>query len=85
MAMQEKHMVCDVLSMTKASMSDYTTSIGECSNQSLRTALTQLRSEAEHFQDQLAQIATQKGYYPTSQPATAKDKQELKSQLSQGV
>lgn len=84
MAMQEKHMVCDVLSTTKASMSDYTTSIGECSNKSLRDVLTQLRSEAEQFQDQLAQIATQKGYYPTSQPATQQDKQQLKTQLNQG-
>ncbi|MCT4566380.1 MAG: spore coat protein [Maledivibacter sp.] len=84
MAMQEKEMVCDVLSMTKASMSDYTNSIGGCSNQSLRNALTQLRAEAEQFQNQLAQIATQKGYYPTSQPATQQDKQQLKSQLTQG-
>lgn len=85
MAMQEKHMVCDVLSMTKASMSDYTNSIGACSNQSLRNALTQLRTEAEQFQNQLAQLATQKGYYPTSQPATPQDKQQLKTQLSQGM
>ncbi len=83
MAMQEKHMVCDVLSMTKASMSDYTTAIGESSNPSLKNAYTQLRSEAEQFQNQLAQIAIQKKYYPTSQPATVQDKQQLKTQLNQ--
>ena len=85
MGMKEKDMVCDVLTMTKGSMSDYTKSIGECSNQSLRNALTQLRAEAEQFQNELAQIATSKGYYVSSQPATAQDKQNLKSQLSQGM
>ncbi|MDK2917614.1 MAG: hypothetical protein PWQ37_347 [Candidatus Petromonas sp.] len=85
MGMQERDMVNDVLSMTKASMSDYTKAIGECSNTSLRNALTQLRGEAEQFQNQLAQIATQKGYYTTAQNVTPQDRQQVKSQLSQGM
>ncbi len=82
MMMQEKDMVCDVLSMTKQSMSDYTKSIGECSNKSLRSALTQLRAEAEQFQEQLGEIATQKGYYAASQSASTQDKNHVKSELT---
>lgn len=85
MNMQEKDMVNDILSGTKASMTSYTNAIGECSNKSLRNAFTQLRSEAEQFQDQLAQIAIQKGYYPTSQNANQQDKQQIKSELSKNI
>lgn len=83
--MKEKDMVNDVLAGTKASMTSYTNAIGECSNTSLRNALTQLRSEAEQFQNQLGQIATQKNYYPSSQQATNQDKQQVKNALSQGM
>jgi len=85
MNMQERDMVNDILYGTKASMTSYTNAIGECSNKSLRNALTQLRAEAEQFQDQLSQIATQKGYYPTSQNATPQNKQQIKSELSKNM
>lgn len=85
MNMQERDMVNDVLSGTKSSMVTYTNAIGECSNKSLKNALTQLRAEAEQFQDQLGQIATQKGYYPPAQNATPQDKQQLKSALSKNM
>lgn len=84
MNMKERDMVSDVLSGTKASMSTYTNAIAECSNPTLRNALVQLRSEAEQFQNQLSQLATQKGYYPPAQQATQQEKQQVKSQLSQG-
>ncbi len=80
--MTEKDMVSDVLSGTKASLSDYTTAISECSNKSLKNALTQLRTEAEQFQEQLGSIAIQKGYYPTSPTASSQARQQIKSELS---
>ncbi len=83
--MSEREMVNDVLTGTKASMSDYTTAIAECNNKSLKNALIQLRAEAEQFQEQLGQIATQKGYYPSSPNASAQVKQQVKSELSKGM
>lgn len=82
--MQEKDIVNDVLMMTKASMSDYEKAIGECSNQQLRESLQQLRNEAEQFQYDLYKRADQLGYYQPAQDATQQDRQQIKSQLSQG-
>ncbi|RKD30612.1 spore coat protein [Thermohalobacter berrensis] len=81
--MQERDIVNDVLAMTKASLSDYTKAISECSNQQLRGALQQLRGEAEQFQSQLAQIATQKNYYQPAGQVSSQERQQLKSQLTQ--
>jgi spore coat protein CotF len=83
--MTEKDMVSDVLSMTKASMEDYTRAIGGTSNQELRSTYQQLRAEAEKFHFDLGKIASQKGYYTTPQNASQQDRQQLKSQLSQGM
>lgn len=83
--MQEKDMVSDVMSMTKASINNYAKAITECSCNNLRSALQQLRNEAEQFQYQLYQVAEQKGYYNPSQKASKQDIQQVKSQLSQGT
>lgn len=83
--MQEKDMVNDVLSMTKAGMSDYTRAIGEASDQNLRQTLQQLRDGDEKFQYNLYQAATQKGYYQPAQSANQQELQQIKSQLSQGM
>ncbi len=82
--MQEKDIVNDVLMMTKASMNEYEKAIGECCNEQLRGAFQQLRDSAEKFQYDLYKKAEQLGYYPPSQDATQKDRQQLRSQLSQG-
>ncbi|MGF7060361.1 spore coat protein [Brassicibacter mesophilus] len=81
--MQERDMVNDVLTMTKASMGSYEVAIGCCSNQQLRSALQKLRDEAEQFQYQLYQIAEQKGYYTPAQQASQQEITQLKNQLSQ--
>lgn len=81
--MRERDMVSDVLTMTKNSMNDYERAIGESSNTELRNALKQLRDDAEKFHEQLSQIATQKGYYPSSQTVSQQERQQVKSQLSQ--
>lgn len=81
--MQERDIVNDVLSMTKASMQSYGMAISECSNQQLRSALQKLRDEAEQFQYQLYQIAEQKGYYTPAPTANQQDVSQIKSQLNQ--
>jgi len=82
--MQEKDMVLDVLSGTKASVSNYAKAIVECSDQNLRQTFQQMRDGGEKFQYDLYKIAEQKGYYKASCPASAQDMQEIKTFLSNG-
>lgn len=81
--MQEKDIVNDVLAMTKSSMKEYQTSIAESSNPGLRSALQQLRDDAEQFHYQLYQIAEQKGYYKPAEVATDQQMMNVKNDLSQ--
>ena len=83
--MDEKCMVNDALSVTKASIDSYAKAITECANQQLRGTLQQLRNEAEQFQYQLFQIAEQKGYYVPAPTANANDIQQVKSGLTGGT
>lgn len=81
--MQEKQIVNDVLSMYKASLTDYARIISETSNQQLRQALQQTRNSDEHFQYQLANVAIQKGYYQPSAPAPEDEISQVRTQLNQ--
>ncbi|HLR35565.1 MAG TPA: spore coat protein [Tissierellales bacterium] len=83
--MQEKDIVDDILSGTKASLNSYAKAISECANQQLRNTFTQLRNADEQFQYQLFQIAEQKGYYTPAPTANQKDIQEIKTGLSGGT
>ncbi|GAB6086124.1 spore coat protein [Alkaliphilus crotonatoxidans] len=83
--MQDKDMVNDVLTMTKAGLTDYTRTIGEASNQSLRQMLQQMRNSDEQFQYSLYQLAEQKGYYKPASSAPPQEVQQVKSELSQGM
>ncbi|QUH26802.1 spore coat protein [Serpentinicella alkaliphila] len=83
--MQEKDMVNDILSMTKAGMNEYTKAIGEASNQNLRQTLQQMRSGDEQFQYDLYKIAEQKGYYQSAPTANSQDLQQIKNQLNQDM
>lgn len=80
--MQDKDMVSDVLSQMNASLTNYAKAITECSNPQLRQALQQIRDSDEQFQFQLAQKATQKGFYQPAQQADQNTVQQYKSQLS---
>ena len=82
--MHERHMVNDILSMTKASLGAYTKAISECSNQNLRQTLQQIRNQDEQFQYQLYQLAENKGYYHPAPTADPQDIQMIKSGF-QGV
>ncbi|MCL2699914.1 MAG: spore coat protein [Defluviitaleaceae bacterium] len=83
--MQEKDMVLDVLSGTKASLSNYAKVIAECNNVNLRQTFQQMRDSDEQFQLQLYQMAAQKGYYHPAPPAPSQDTSSIKSTLSQGM
>ncbi len=83
--MQEKDMVNDILSGTKASIDSYTKSIQECSCQQLRGTLKQLRDEAEQMQYQLYQLAEQKGYYQPAGSAPQNEINKIKNTLTSAI
>lgn len=80
--MQEKDMVLDILSGTKASLGNYAKVIVETGNQQLRQTFQQMRDGDEKFQYDLYKIAEQKGYYVCSPEAKAEDTQQIKNSLS---
>ena len=83
--MQEKDMVLDILSGTKASLDSYAKVIMETANPTLRQTFQQMRDGDEKFQYDLYKIAEQKGYYVTSPDASQQDMQNIKQSLSSGV
>ncbi len=80
--MQDKDMVNDTLSMINGSLVGYASAIAQCSNPQLRQTLQQIRNSDEQFQFQLAQKATQKGFYQPAQQADQSSMQQYRSQLS---
>lgn len=78
----DKEMVNDILSMMKSSLTTYTSSISECSNQQLRQTLQQIRNSDEQFQYQLYQMAESKGFYKPATQADTQDIQQVKSAVS---
>ncbi len=79
--MQDKEMVNDILGQVKASLTKYAMAISECNNQQLRQTLVQIRNSDEQFQQQLASLAMQKGYYVPAQPATPQEIQQVYTQV----
>jgi len=82
--MQEKEMVMDILSGTKASIGSYAKVITECNNTALRQKFQQMRDSDEKFQYDLYKVAEQKGYYHPAPQANPMDMQNIKSTLTQG-
>ena len=80
--MQEKDMVLDVLTGTKASLGTYAKVITECSDQNLRQTFQQMRDSDEKFQYDLYKIAEQKGYYHPSPEVVPSDAASVKMKLS---
>jgi len=83
--MNEKDMVLDVLSGTKASLGNYAKVIVETANQNLRQTFQQMRDSDEKFQYDLYKIAEQKGYYATSPASSTQDVSSVKTALTSGV
>ncbi|MCL2351989.1 MAG: spore coat protein [Firmicutes bacterium] len=83
--MQEKDMVLDILSGTKASIGSYAKVITETSDQNLRKTFQQMRDGDEKFQYDLYNIAREKGYYITSPTVSQEDANKVKSALTQAM
>ena len=83
--MQEKDLVLDILSGTKASLGSYAQVIMETANPTLRQTFQQMRDGDEKFQYDLYKIAEQKGYYPVSPSANPQDIQSVKQSLTSGA
>ena len=66
----------------KSSLTTYSSSISECSNQQLRQTLQQIRNSDEQFQYQLYQMAESKGFYKPATQADSKDIQQVRSAVS---
>ena len=81
--MNEKDIVLDVLSGTKASIAGYAKVITECANQTLRQTFQQMRDGDEKFQYDLYKIAEQKGYYQPAPAASQQDASGIKQMLTQ--
>lgn len=79
--MQDKDMVNDVLSQVNASLTNYAIAIAEASNPQLRQTLQEIRNADEQFQFQLAQKATQKGFYQPARQADQNTIQQYRSQM----
>lgn len=80
--MSDKEMVNDILTQMKSSLTTYSSSISETSNQQLRQTLQQIRNSDEQFQYQLYQLAETKGFYKPATQADAKDIQQVKSTVT---
>lgn len=79
--MEEKAMVNDVLSSTKACLKDYEGAIIETANMELRQTLQNLRNSSESFQYELFKLAEAKGYYTPAQNATQQEISQVKSEV----
>lgn len=80
--MEEKAIVNDVLSSTKASLKDYEGAIIETANMELRQTLQNLRNSSESFQYELFKLAEAKGYYTPAQNVTQDEITNVKNELS---
>lgn len=79
--LNDKDMLNDVLGSVKGSLGTYAKVISECSDQSLRQTLQQIRNGCEQYQFNLYQVAEQKNFYKPANPASPQDIQEVKSTI----
>ena len=79
--MEEKAMVNDVLSSTKACLKDYEGAIIETANMELRQTLQNLRNSSESFQYELFKLAEAKGYYTPAQNSTQQEISQVKIEV----
>ncbi len=80
--MEEKAMVNDILSSTKARLKDFQGAIIETENLELRQTLQNLRNSSESFQYELFKLAESKGYYTPSQNATPEEIGQVKNEVT---
>lgn len=77
--MEEKVMVADTLKAINAQLSGYGSMIAQTENKELKQTLKQMRNQAEMSQEQLYQMAKEKGYYTPAQWATDEEVLKVKN------
>ena len=80
--MEEKAIVNDVLSSTKACLKDYEGAIIETANMELRQTFQNLRNSSESFQYELFKLAESKGYYTPAQNAKQDEISTIKNEVT---
>lgn len=79
--MEEKIMINDILLGVKNNLITYQNAIAECDNIQLRQTLQQIRNIDECLQYEIFKTAQNKGYYKTSQEATANEVDTLRNDV----
>lgn len=77
--MEEKVMVADTLKAINAQLGGYGSMIAQTENKELKQTLKQMRNQAEMSQEQLYQMAKEKGYYTPAQWATDEEVMKVKN------
>ena len=80
--MEEKYMINDILSSTKAGLTTYENIITETENTNLRQTLQQIRNNDEAFQYELFKVAQAKGYYQPSEQAQQTQIDKVRNEVS---
>jgi len=81
----DKEMALDALESTKTGCVELTRAATECSNPSLRQTFMQLRDNVEQMQNQIHQIAEQRGWYMPASPADTGEVQRVRSAFTGGA
>lgn len=77
--MEEKVMVSDALKGMNAQLGGYGQMIPQTENKELKQTLKQMRNQAELSQEQLYQMAKEKGYYTPAQWASDEEVMNVKN------
>ncbi len=77
--MEERVMVSDTLKGINAQLGGYGSMIPQTENKELKQTLKQMRNQAEMSQEQLYQMAKEKGYYVPAQWATDEEITKVKN------
>jgi spore coat protein CotF len=83
--MQEREMVSDALNSINSGLKTYTDMISQTENIELRSALQQMRNEAEKSQYELYTLAKSLHYYQPAQKASQDEVNNIKSVFAERV
>jgi spore coat protein CotF len=82
--MNEKAMVADTLTGINGELVRYGEMISQTENPQLKETLKQIRNQCETSQEEIYQIARNKGYYVPASAATEEEIAHVRSVLTQG-
>lgn len=82
--MNDKTMVADTLAGINGELVRYGEMISQTENPQLKQTLKQIRNQCEMSQEEIYQIARERGYYVPAAKATREEVEHVRSVLSQG-